>query len=217
MVNRPISYAVAIMALVQLAMGQPSEAIDVECDTASVWKYTALEMYPSPLCPLEQPKAPYSVEYGAMDTGPSSVDMDWLVSVSEYCFFGLVRDVRYECGVRERISIESLAIIEFAVEEIFWGPQSPTLIIEAIVQRQDCPITYSPRKFTSVEAGDRFLVVGNRESGMPCNFISKWGLFRIENEVLRAADNSRCSLADALHILKGEARSRCITGEVDPD
>jgi len=96
------------------------------------------------------------------ESAPSLLTLDWTWNLGScgYCFIGKVADVRYECIYRKLGGAASLAVVEFEVKDLFWGPKAKTFVIETKVQRKDCPIIYDTPKFSEINLGAEFLVVG---------------------------------------------------------
>jgi len=80
---------------------------------------------------------------------------------SDFCFIGTVVDARYDCvTVEDRDDVESLAVVQYMVDEAFWGVEATTAIVDARSSRPGECVQYTFPTETGFESGRRYLVMG---------------------------------------------------------
>jgi hypothetical protein len=119
---------------------------------------------------------------------PESYDLAYVVNRTPFCALATVTAIRYECISRRHTGAQSLAIIQFQVEELYWGKPAESVVFETLVSREeDCRIIYDTPQHTGFELGEEFLVLG--ANGKQTNYVKRFGLLRLVDGLFTAENN----------------------------
>ena len=171
--RRFVCSAVGFLAILGVSSAQNSDSSQL------LWVDVPLEEY------QVESASPLNLSSGQIVESEPNYPLDWSLNLksSGYCFVGVVSGVRYECVTRKFGGAASLALVEYEVEERFWGPAASSVVLEAKVQREDCPITYQNPKFSEINEGGKYLVVG-RPRGELSNKLNYHSLFLLSGDSL---------------------------------
>ena len=109
-------------------------------------------------------------------------NMEHLLTASDFCFTGFVTTVIYRCYAHERGGVQSLAIIEFDIEDPHWGVYGSRFIVDTKVDRPELCVTYNREFFADFPPGSRFLVFGSNKEGRHICYDT--GLFEVVGDTI---------------------------------
>ena len=153
--------------------------------------------------------SPLDLSGGAIRVGETQLpvlDLEVSLPFKRYCATGAVVSVLYECIYRRREGAQSIAVIEFDVEELYWGADADFVVFETFVSRVDCSVVYEMPKYDKFDVGDKFLILGS--SGHPINFVREFGLLKVEANEVHAINGQVWTLYDVQAMLRAQVADR---------
>lgn len=149
-------------------------------------------------------------------------DVSRLLEYCRFCFMGRILNVRYECIYRKDYGYQSLAVIETALIDLYWGPSykevsekaftefqgANRFVLETPVSRKDCAVVYEWPKFCEFEIGETIFVMGSRTVASRINWIPENFIFKVRDRQFHSAAGTSVAISYVDSLVQGERQKR---------